>query len=89
MFPVNKPADRVAGCIQERYDGMGMSRAIRATPRGDGGTTIKRVARQGVTGEVYAFVADVVPIANTSELRVYDNYMVMEFDRKIFEACTH
>ena len=85
---VARPADRVAACFLERYDGLGWSKFVQTSPRADGGTTIKKIAKQVPVGQAFAFVVDIIPTASGSDVRIYEEQMVTSFDRKIFDACT-
>lgn len=79
------PANRVAGCILESYDKVGLTGFAISQPRSDGGYSVK-VGQPNHPHIMY--IVDIKPTANGSLTIMYDNSIwTTERDRAIVRHC--
>lgn len=85
VYQAAKPADLVAACIFERYDGASEATLLEVTRRSDGGKTVKQFVQKDPP--VFSFVVDISPTSTGSVTRFYENLLVRQKDRDRMQAC--
>lgn len=85
LFETTKSSESVVSCIIEKYDGMGMQKALEITPRGDGGKSVKVMVNPSTP--TIRLLIDVAAVPGGAFTRSYENFAVAPFDREIIQAC--